>query len=142
MKTKSKSVKISIAIVIALLSSGCSASQADVSTANCKLLGLCGNVTATNDKEICEEVPRILEPMNDRSDPDIAKFDKAWPDLEALAFKAEDADLRSSLNRTSISMNAFTMDVKANGYSSYFLMSNLISDFDSLVSACATVLRR
>lgn len=117
----------------------CAQDPSDTSEAACILLGQCSTVTVSSDKEACLKLIEILTPMNNGSAPAVSKYEKAWPEIESLAFQVEDSELRSALNETSINMHSFVMEMQQNNSASTFILSAMRSSFENTLSACAGV---
>lgn len=118
----------------------CAQDSAETPEAACIVLGQCSTVTASSDKEACLKLIEILKPMNNDSAPAVSKYEKAWPEIESLAFQVEESELRSALNETSINMHSFVMEMQQNNSASTFILSAMRSSFETTLSACAGVM--
>lgn len=118
----------------------CAQDSADTSEAACIVLDQCSTVTVSSDKEACLKLIEILKPMNNGSAPAVSKYEKAWPEIESLAFQVEDSELRSALNETSINMHSFVKEMQQNNSASTFILAAMRSSFEKTLSACAGVL--
>lgn len=118
----------------------CAQAPDDTSDAACLLLDQCSTVAVSSDKEACLKLIDILKPMNNGSAPAVSKYEKAWPEIESLAFQVEDSDLRAALNETSINMHSFVMEMQQNNSASTFILGAMRSSFENTLSACAGVM--
>ena len=98
----------------------------------------CTNERAT-DQETCKQILNIFAPMNDGSDPDLAKWDKAYPEVRQLSENANDAELKSSLSNLAESIRTFVFTIRADGKAPT-LVGPLDSDFQAGNNACEAVL--
>lgn len=137
---QSKIISILAVSTMLFTLTACAQDPADTSDAACIVLGQCANVTVSSDKEACLKLIEILKPMNNGSAPAVSKYEKAWPEIESLAFQVEDSVLRSALNETSINMHSFVMEMQQNNSASTFILSAMRSSFENTLSACAGVM--
>jgi hypothetical protein len=111
-----------LSVTFVLLSTGCS-------------------TVGSNDKQVCQQLTVVFAPMNDGSDPDIAKWEKAWPQVEQLAQEASDSDLKVSLSTLSVAMHTFATTVRVEGKAP-LQVGPLDVRFQTVLSACEQVLTK